>query len=136
MAKNNNTSKWAVGALVAGVVGYAAGILTAPKSGKETREDIKHAASKARAEVEKKLKEVHSQLNGALDEAKERGAKLSGQARETLDDLVGKATAAKEKVREVLSGLHDGDADDPELQKALDDAKTALKHLQNYVKSK
>ena len=58
MAKN--TGKWAAGAVVAGVAGYVAGILTAPKSGKETREDIKHAATKAKTEAEKKLKELHS----------------------------------------------------------------------------
>ena len=36
--------KFALGALFAAAIGYIAGILTAPKSGKETREDLKNAA--------------------------------------------------------------------------------------------
>jgi len=45
------------------------------------------------------------------------------------------ATTAKEKVREIISALHEGDADDPDLKKALGDAKNALKNLEKYVKS-
>ena len=134
--KKSNAGKWAVGALVAGAVGYVAGVLTAPKSGKEIRKDIKNAVSKARAEVEKKLKEVHSQLSETLEEAKKQVSKVTGKAHDELQDGLDKARDAREKVREVLSSLHDGEADDPELQKALNDAKTALKHLQKYVKTK
>jgi gas vesicle protein len=134
MAKQ--AGKWAVGALVAGAVGYVAGILTAPKSGKETREDIKHAATKAKTEAEKKLKEVHSDLSKMIDDVKDRGTELSGKAKDEYAEIMSKAREAKEKVRDVLSSLHDGDADDPELQKALHDAKTALSHLQKFVKTK
>lgn len=38
-------SKFALGAVVGGVAGIIAGILTAPKSGKETRTNIKEKAS-------------------------------------------------------------------------------------------
>jgi gas vesicle protein len=131
-----NTGKWAAGALLAGAVGYLAGILTAPKSGKETREDIKNAATKAKTEAEKKLKEVHSELNTRINDLKDKGSELSGKAKDEFSELMDKARSAKEKVREVLSSLHDGDAEDPELQKALTDAKTALKHLEKFVKSK
>jgi hypothetical protein len=34
----------------------------------------------------------------------------------------------------MLSDIHDGDADDPELKKALSDAKNALKNLEQYIK--
>ncbi len=128
--------KVAIGAAVAGVVGYVAGVLTAPKSGKETRQDIKNTAIKAKTEAEKKLKVLHSELNERLIEAKKKGAKLSGKAREEFDKVVDSADSVREKVREILSALHEGDADDPELKQALKDAKDALKHLEKYVKAK
>lgn len=132
MAKSS--SKWAVGAVVAGLAGFVAGILTAPKSGKETRQDIKNVAVKAKSEAEKNLKHLHSELNKALAEVKEKGAELSGKAKSEYEDIVEKAKNAKEKVRDVLSSLHDGDAEDPDLKKALKDAKDALSNLEKFVK--
>ena len=38
------TSKFAVGAILGAAAGLVAGILTAPKSGKETRQDLKNKA--------------------------------------------------------------------------------------------
>lgn len=133
MSKNVG-KKVAVGAAIAGVAGYVAGVLTAPKSGKETRQDIKNAASKAKSEAEKKLKEVHSELNKKLEEVKKRGGELSGKAKDEFDKVFAAAGTAKEKVREILSALHEGDADDPDLKKALKDAKDALKNLEKYTR--
>ncbi len=133
MAKNSG--KLAVGALVAGAIGYVAGVLTAPKSGKETRQDIKHAASKARVEAEKKLKVLHSELSQKLTAAKKKGQKLQGKAKNEFNDIMIKAGVAREKVRSLLSAIHEGDSDEPELKKALKEAKDALKHLEKYVKN-
>lgn len=44
-------SKLAVGAIIGAATGVVAGILTAPKSGKETREDIKDKATEAKDKV-------------------------------------------------------------------------------------
>jgi gas vesicle protein len=129
-----NSGKWAAGALAAGAIGYIAGVLTAPKSGIETRKDLKNAATKAKSDAEKKLKVMLAELNAKLDVAKKNGSNFKGKAKIDLNKVVSKATAAKEKVREVLSALHDGDAEDPELKQALKDAKDAIKHLQKFVK--
>lgn len=126
--------KVAVGAAIAGVAGYVAGVLTAPKSGKETRQDIKNAASKAKTEAEKKLKEVHSELISKLETAKQKGSELTGRARGEFDKVFATAGTAKDKVREVLSAIHEGDADDPDLDKALKDAKDSIKNLEKYLK--
>lgn len=136
MAKESNGKKVALGAAVAAVAGFVAGILSAPKSGKETRVDIKNAAVKAKSEAEKNLKAIHSELNDVLTDVKTKGEELSGKAKIEFEDIVVKARNAKEKVRDVLSGLHDGDADDPDLKKALQDAKDALKSLEKFIKSK
>ena len=46
------------GTLFVAAAGYVAGLLTAPKSGKETREDIRETIDRSRSETEKKLKEL------------------------------------------------------------------------------
>lgn len=131
---SKNSSKWAVGTLLAGVAGFVTGILTAPKSGKATRKDIKDAAIKARAEAEKELKSLHSQLNTTLEKTKEESVKIGAKAKDEYDKAVIKAKAAKEKIRDLLSSLHDGDAEDPDLKKALQEAKEALKSIEKFIK--
>ena len=133
MAKSSS-GKWAAGAAVAGIAGFVAGILTAPKSGKETRTDIKNAALKAKSDAEKNLKSLHSELNAKLADVKVKSNELTGKAKDEYDDIIEKAKTAKEKVREVLSAMHDGNPEDPELKKAQQDAKDALKNLEKFVK--
>lgn len=108
--------------------------MTAPKSGKETREDIKNAANKARLELERKLKELNADLSDSIDKAKVKAANLKGKAKTEIDKSIEKATKAKEKVRVMISAIHEGDAEDPELKKALADAKNALKNLETYIR--
>ncbi len=130
MGKGKN---FAVGALIAGAVGYVAGVLTAPKSGKETRQDIQEAAVKTKREAEKRLKKLHSDIEDLIDEGKKKTAKLSDQAQKEWDKVVSSALVAKEKVREVLSALHEGDAQDKDLKKAIKEANDAVDHLKSYL---
>ncbi len=51
--------------------------------------------------------------------------KAKGQAGDGLKDATEKAKIAKEKTREILSTLHHSDADDPNLQAALEEIKLA-----------
>lgn len=118
--------KFAIGTLVAGAVGYVAGLLTAPKSGRETREDIKDAAVNTRAEAEKQLKNLHKEIDELLGRAKKGGKELQ-------DKAVSQAKVAKETVRGVLSSIHEGAPDDKELKRALKEANDAIKHLKKYV---
>ena len=62
--------KLAIGALVGAVTGLIAGVLTAPKSGRETRDDIKKKA----------------------EELKVKADKASDKTRKELEDLKGKFT--------------------------------------------
>lgn len=125
----NNGKKWALGAVVAGIGGYIAGILTAPKSGKETREDIKQEAVKIKSEAEKKLKELHTELDKVVKEGQGKADELKTNAQSALKA----AEAAKAKVKEVLSNLHSGEADDSELAEAIKDATKALDNLKKHV---
>ncbi len=131
MAKN--TGKWAIGAVLAGLTGYIAGILTAPKSGKETRKDIKKTAQHTMTQAERKLKELHSQLAVLIKEAKKQTEGLQAKAKVELNKLLDSAVVAKEKARAVLSALHEGDADDRDLDKAVKEVNDAVKHLKTYL---
>jgi gas vesicle protein len=131
---SKTTKKIAIGAAIAGVTGYVAGILTAPKSGKETRQDIKDTAVKARNEAEKRLKALHGDLSKLIDEGKKQAANLKDKAKQELDSALEVANISKQKAKEMLSAVREGQADDKDLQKAIDDANTAIKHLSSYLK--
>jgi gas vesicle protein len=131
---SKSAKRWAVGAGLAALAGYVAGILTAPKSGKETREDIKSATEHGIAEAEKQLKKLHTQMNALIVEAQLKMAELKGVAQKDLKAAIDKTTVAKEKVRQLLSALHEGDAEDKDLKKAIDDAHKAIELLQKYLK--
>lgn len=129
------SQKFAVGATIAAAAGYLAGILTAPKSGKETREDIQHGAAKARSEAEHQLKNLHSELNGLINDGKSQANKANDKVKKELAEVLAKAHVAKDKAREMLSAIHEGDAEDKDLQKAIDEVTKAIKHVKKYLKS-
>lgn len=54
--------KFALGAIIGAAAGVVAGILTAPKSGKETRADIKAKAEELKQDADKALK--HAKKSG------------------------------------------------------------------------
>jgi gas vesicle protein len=130
MGKGKNV---AIGAVLAGVVGYAAGILTAPKSGKETRKDIADKAVQTKREAEKRLKELHSQLNDLIEKGKKASSDMSDAAKAEWEKLAAVAVASKDKVKAVLSSIHEGGADDKDLQKAISDASSAVDNLKAYL---
>lgn len=132
----DTTKKLALGAVVAGAVGYVAGILTAPKSGKETRKDIKDTAGRVIAEAEKRLKVLHTELAQLLTEGKAVAEKLSGKAREELEKAMAAAVNVKEKARELLSAAHEGTAENKDLEKAVKEANKAVEHLKTYLKKR
>lgn len=132
--KGEGIKKFAIGAAITALLGYIAGILTAPKSGKETREDIKDKAVETYTTAEKELKKLHTELNDVLAEAAELLGTLRGKGEKSLDEAVAKAKVAKEKAREILSGLHDGEVEDKDLKKAIADASKAIENLRTYLK--
>lgn len=131
--KKETAKKFAIGTAVAAVVGYVAGILTAPKSGKETRQDIKDKAGETYAAAEKELKKLHTELGELITQATEKLQNLKGKSGKNLNEAISKSQKAKQKARELLSSLHDGQAEDKDLQKAIQDASDAIEHLREYL---
>lgn len=130
-----STEKMAVGAAIAAAAGYVAGILTAPKSGKDTRKDIQQTALKARAEAEHKLKSLHSELTELIDQGKQGAENLEARAKKQFDNVLAMGQKAKEKAREMLSAVHEGGADDKDLQTAINDVNKAISHLKKFLKN-
>ena len=126
--------KLAIGAVIAAAAGYIAGLLTAPKSGKETREDIKRKANEAYVAAEKELKKLHTELSEKLTMANEKLAELKEKGGKKFDEAFDQAKRAKDKAREMLSSLHDGEAEDKDLQKAITEATKAVENLRSYLK--
>ena len=122
--------------LFAAVSGYVVGILTAPKSGKDTRKDIADNVSKGRIEAEKQLKKLHTEVDSLIKKGEITAKKSRTKAKKELDDAIAQAKKAKEKSREVLSAVRHGDADDPNLQMAVNELKNARKNLKDYLKKK
>ena len=123
----------AIGTLIAAGIGYAAGVLTAPKSGKETRKDLQLAAVRAKKEAEKKFKNLHTELSKLIAAAKKHGKQLAGSKKTEFEKAIDKAQAAKKKVGVILSAIHEGEAEDDDLQQAIDEVNKAIEHLRKYV---
>jgi len=131
-----STKKVAIGTVIAAGAGYLAGILTAPKSGKETRKDIKVTTEKTVAAAEKVLKKSYSQLSEATSKAKVQVKKLSGTAKKDLQIAIDFADTAKKKAGEILSDVHEGKPQDKNLAKALSESQKAFDNLKTYLKKK
>lgn len=135
MSKSRNTARnFAIGAAISALAGYLAGILTAPKSGKETRTDIRNKAEEGYAAGERELKKLHTELTDAMNRVGDQIEALKGRTAKDAGDAIDKGREVKQKAREVLSALHDGEADDAELKKAIKDATDAISHLRTFLK--
>ena len=131
-----STKRFAIGTVVAAAAGFVTGILTAPKSGKETRQDIKDGTARSIHEAERQLKRLHTEMSDAIAEGLEKADRLQGKAKQELEAALNSAHAAKGKARDILSAVHEGRAEDKELQKAITDAKESVDHLKAYLKKR
>lgn len=135
MTKDEHTGrKLAISAVISGAVGYITGILTAPKSGKETREDIANKAEDIKETAEEQLQHAHDELDDLLKNAKTKSLALGSKARTEFNEAVVAAKDAKNKLGHLLKAVRSGEADDPQLNKALKQAKSAAKNLSRYFK--
>lgn len=122
-------------AVLAGVIGYATGILTAPKSGKETRQDIKEKTSDARQASERELKKLQQEMTKLIAKAEAKADSLKVKTSADRKKILDHANKAKTKAGEVIDAIKTKDIKDPDLQKAVDDLKKAKDNLAKFVKN-
>jgi gas vesicle protein len=93
------------GTILGAVVGAVAGLLLAPKSGKETREDIKRKAQGTYQDVNDQLRRLSEEVSGRVDSLKEAAKDLQGEAKEESQELVRRAEVLKQDLRVSASNL-------------------------------
>lgn len=103
--------KFGLGILVGAVAGVVTGILTAPKSGKETRQDLKNKAGEMKGTAERKLKDAHKELDKLAGEAKAKAKGLQGKAKKEMDGYAKKAEDLKQRVKNAITSIKSGDDD-------------------------
>lgn len=123
----------AIGTLVGAAAGYLTGILTAKKPGKETRQDITNAAVKTKNQAEKTIKSLNATLVDLLKEGEAILKNTKSTTKVGLINALEKAKQARTNARQVLSAIHEGDAEDRDLKKAITDANKAIEHLKTYL---
>ena len=127
--------KVALGAAIAGIGGYFAGILTAPKSGKETRAELADKTVELKDDASHQLQVAQDELGVVLKEAQSKTVALGSQAREEFNEALVRAKDAQNKTKTILKAVKAGQAEDPELNKAVKQAKLAKKNLSKFLKS-
>ncbi len=123
MSSSPKKKGMALGVALGAVAGVITGILFAPKSGKETREDIKNVTLRAAHKAQDEAGEL-------LGQAKELGDKAHDKAKTAIDEV--KHTA--DSLKSVVSSFKNGKADDKDLDKAVKKAKEAQDALKKFLK--
>jgi gas vesicle protein len=87
------------GTVIGALIGAAAGVLLAPKSGKETQQDIKRKVKGTYSDIHEQLRKMSDEVGGRVDNLKEVAKDLKGEAREESQELVRRAEVLKQDLR-------------------------------------
>ncbi len=93
--------KIAVGALFGAIAGFVTGVLVAPKSGKETREEIKNKAVTTKDTVVENAEK-------AKDAAEKKAQEVKAWGEDVVEDVSGKATDLKGRAERAFEGAKKG----------------------------
>lgn len=124
----------AFGTLVGAAAGFVAGVLLAPKSGQETRQDLRHSSKNIAREVDKHAKKLHQDLSRAVDTASTEFDHATHQVKAELSKHALKATKSRDQLASVMSAVRSGNSTDEDLDIAVKNAQSALDSLKKYLK--
>ncbi|MEO8230842.1 MAG: YtxH domain-containing protein [Ignavibacteriota bacterium] len=89
MSEDNNIAKgFLIGFLAGGAIGAVAALLTAPKSGRELRADIKSKSEEYLDEAEKYLSDAKDKARELINEGKKKSEKIIQDARSKSEDIL------------------------------------------------
>jgi gas vesicle protein len=128
--KEKSGGKFILGAALGAAVGAVAALLTAPKSGKETREDIKTKATEMSHEAMRQLRKLEGELNKRISDAKRLVGKLEGDARTEVEALITRAERTRDRAMKMAEDIKN-DTKKQLDEKFMDDAKGILTDLQD-----
>ena len=111
------------GTFIGILAGAVAGVLMAPKSGKETQADIKRKVKATADDVQSRLMSMTDEVTGHVDHLKAAAKDLKGEARLESQDLIKRAEVLKQDLRISSANLAKNGA------RTKDDAMKNVKHL-------
>lgn len=117
------------GALVGLAVGYVAGILTAPDSGKNTRNKIEKTANDTINEIEKQFKSLYKQSQDLIDKVLAENPKVS----KALDSAIEGVKDSQKKIKQIISSIKGDENINQDLNEAIKEAKLAIAHLSDFA---
>jgi len=120
--------------MLAGAAGFITGILTAPKSGKETRKELAEKTDELKEQTAADLKKATDELSDMIKAAKDKSLALSAQARSEFNEAVIRAKDARNKAVHVFKAFKSGSSEDRQLNSAIKQVKLARKNLAKYLK--
>jgi gas vesicle protein len=91
------------GLLTGAILGALAGVLFAPKSGKELRDEIKQKGGEAFEEAKEFYSDARGKAKAIVDDARRRAEELRREADRQLSE-------ARQRAREILAGEEKGEA--------------------------
>lgn len=131
---NKKTVKTAAIAGLVGVgVGLTVGYLTAPKSGKETRADIAIKSREIKEDIVERYEALHESLSDAIEAGMAQVSHLTGASKKALEGLIDQAKDAEYKAVNVYRAVKSGEADDKNLERAINHATKAKNDLKKYL---
>lgn len=90
-----------LGTVIGAVAGFAAGVLSAPKSGKQTRQEIKNATTKSK-------EAVIAEAEHAKDVAAQKAQEVTTKGKEVVAEVADKAEELKDRVERAVEGAKAG----------------------------
>ena len=94
MEKSGSFDGLFFGALMGGAIGFLAGLMYAPKAGKELRADIKGKGSKLYGDAKEMVSDTQARAESFIQEAKHRADELKKEAERRLSEAHLKACMA------------------------------------------
>jgi gas vesicle protein len=93
------------GTFIGVLLGALAGVLLAPKSGKETRSHIKDKVKGTYLDFAERLETMSDEVGGRVDSLKEAAKELKGEAKEESQELIRRAEVLKQDLRVSATNL-------------------------------
>jgi gas vesicle protein len=81
---SSSTTKFLAGFVIGGAIGAIAGILLAPKSGAETREELARNARECAERTKQTVKEIQSKADNVVADLQKKGEEIKGQLEKML----------------------------------------------------
>ena len=127
------------GTLYGVIIGLLGGILLAPKSGRETQDDIKRRAKQMMGDTSRQVDKLQNQLGAKVEKLKEAAKDLSEEAREESLSLIARAQVMKQDLRtstKSLGQVSKGTKDETlaNVRQIMDQGATLMNELEDATK--